>query len=611
MLSALAFSGLAATAGAAKAETRTLRLYFVHTGESATITFKRDGKFIPAGLRQLNQFLRDWRRNESTRMDPALFDLIWEMYQKTGSHEVIHVVSAYRSPATNNMLRSRTRGVAKNSMHTYGKAMDFFLPDVPLARIRETGLHLQMGGVGFYPTSGQPFVHMDTGPVRYWPRMTYDQLARVFPDGKSMYLPSNGKPLPGYEQAAAEYKVRKEAELRSVASIGGGGGGGDNNGGGLFAFLGGGGGGGRSAGGDDSGIVRPAPGKGKTLLAAIFGGADEEEDGANTSDEGGGAPAAAPAKAPAAAPATAANSLPGVNLEAAPPPAGTAAAAAPPAAPAADDNGALDQPKIVPVVAPPKPASLPFATSPEPVGTGTGAAVAVATPPQKPADAAGDTNTDVASADTSDDSAPAKIAANVPLPLAAPRSEEAEAAPTAVAFNSDEMPRAKPAVSFDPVIASADNGDTPPPPALGYAGGADPTLASGYGGDVLAETARSMLRRGQNGNHSGMTALPASRPAFPPEDMPVAVLSPNDPFVGFGGAAGLPDRQDPKVLANDQTVRSASYSPMSAPDRDSMPQLLSAEPSSGVTSFSTANVTSPDIDHFSGSSNPPMTASLP
>ncbi len=307
-----------ATAGAAKAETRTLRLYFVHTGESATITFKRDGKFIPAGLRQLNQFLRDWRRNESTRMDPALFDLIWEMYQKAGSHEVIHVVSAYRSPATNNMLR-RPHPRRREEQHAHLRQGDGLLPpDVPLARIRETGLHLQMGGVGFYPTSGQPFVHMDTGPVRYWPRMTYDQLARVFPDGKSMYLPSNGKPLPGYEQAAAEYKVRKEAELRSVASIGGGGGGGDNNGGGLFAFLGGGGGGGRSAGGDDSGIVRPAPGKGQDAPRRDLCGADEEKTARTRATRAAARRPRAPAKAPAAAPATAANSLPGVNLEAGP-----------------------------------------------------------------------------------------------------------------------------------------------------------------------------------------------------------------------------------------------------------------------------------------------------
>jgi hypothetical protein len=121
------------------------------------------------------------------------------------------------------MLRRRSAGVAKNSLHMQGKAMDFFLPDVPLARLREVGLRMQIGGVGFYPTSGSPFVHMDTGSVRHWPRMTREQLVRVFPNGNTLHVPSDGKPLPGYAEALAAYKARKAGMTSDtqVASFGG------------------------------------------------------------------------------------------------------------------------------------------------------------------------------------------------------------------------------------------------------------------------------------------------------------------------------------------------------------------------------------------------------
>lgn len=200
---------------AAKAETRSLKLYYVHTGEKAEIIFKRDGKYDPAGLKRLNVFLRDWRRNEPTNMDPRLFDLIWSVYRTSGSREYINVVSAYRSPATNNMLRSRSAnsGVAKNSQHTLGHAMDFYLPDVNLAKLRAIGLKQQVGGVGYYPRSGSPFVHMDVGNVRHWPRMSRSELMALFPDGKTMYIPSDGKPLAGYDQAKAEWLARRGAPV--------------------------------------------------------------------------------------------------------------------------------------------------------------------------------------------------------------------------------------------------------------------------------------------------------------------------------------------------------------------------------------------------------------
>lgn len=193
----------------ASAETRTLKLYNTHTKERVSITFKKNGRYIQSGLREANTFLRDWRRNESTNIDPKLLDLVWEVYQKVGAKNSIYVVSSYRSPATNNMLRQRSNGVAKNSQHTRGKAMDFYIPGVNLATLRATGLKKQVGGVGYYPRSGSPFVHMDTGSVRHWPRMTRSQLAKVFPDGKTVHIPSDGKPLSGYKVALAEIKGRK------------------------------------------------------------------------------------------------------------------------------------------------------------------------------------------------------------------------------------------------------------------------------------------------------------------------------------------------------------------------------------------------------------------
>lgn len=212
-----------ATLAAAEAD-RSLKLFFTHTGERATITFKRDGRFDPKGMAQINRFLRDWRKNEPARMDPRLLDLVWEVYDRADAKDYIHVVSAYRSPATNNMLRGRSRntGVAKNSQHTLGKAMDFYIPGVKLAKLRALAMQAQVGGVGYYPTSGSPFVHLDVGNVRAWPRMSRQELARIFPDGKTMHLPSNGKPLPGYQQAVADYKRRVGSRSIEIASTAGG-----------------------------------------------------------------------------------------------------------------------------------------------------------------------------------------------------------------------------------------------------------------------------------------------------------------------------------------------------------------------------------------------------
>ncbi|WP_425483812.1 DUF882 domain-containing protein [Hongsoonwoonella zoysiae] len=267
--------GLCLTTADARAETRTLKLYNTHTHERVSITFKKNGRYIQSGLRDLNRFLRDWRRNESTKMDPELFDLVWEVYQKVGASQPIHVVSGYRSPATNNMLRSRSKGVAKNSQHTRGKAMDFFIPGVNLSTLRKTGLRKEVGGVGFYPTSGSPFVHMDTGSVRHWPRMTRSQLAAVFPDGVTLHVPTDGKPMPGYQTALARHKSGRAGTV-TVAS--------NNTPSTTGQVL-------RSA-SDDGAIVRPGTGSGsgKGLLATFFDDDDEEDKASAAGEDNSGTP---------------------------------------------------------------------------------------------------------------------------------------------------------------------------------------------------------------------------------------------------------------------------------------------------------------------------------
>jgi uncharacterized protein YcbK (DUF882 family) len=202
---------------AAEGDTRTITMHHLHTGEDITVTYKRNGRYEEAALEKLNWFLRDWRRAQQTRMDPHLIDLVWEVHREADTQETIQVVCGYRAPQTNAMLRRRSGGVARFSQHMLGHALDFYIAGVSLEHLREIGLRLQRGGVGFYPTSGSPFVHMDTGGVRMWPRMSHEELVRVFPDGRTVHIPSDGKPLPGYAVALAE--IRKRGDMPSELSL--------------------------------------------------------------------------------------------------------------------------------------------------------------------------------------------------------------------------------------------------------------------------------------------------------------------------------------------------------------------------------------------------------
>jgi len=179
----------------ASGEVRTLTLYNIHTKETASVTYKRDGNFDEAGLKQLNTFMRDWRRDVETKMDPELIDLIWTLHKQLGSQKPVYLISGYRSAETNAKLRWTRGGQARRSQHIQGKAADIHFPDVSIKTLRNSALVQEVGGVGYYPTSGIPFVHVDTGNVRMWPRMPRLELAALFPKGHTSYLPSDGRPI--------------------------------------------------------------------------------------------------------------------------------------------------------------------------------------------------------------------------------------------------------------------------------------------------------------------------------------------------------------------------------------------------------------------------------
>ena len=145
---------------------RSLSLVNVNTKEELTVTYWSDGTYRREALNQLNHFLRDSQNGQETEMDPLLFDVLWNTMNVTGYHGTVEVLSAYRSPQTNAWLASVSRGVARDSQHMNGNAMDIRFPGVPVFKNRQSARSLQMGGVGFYPRSG--FVHLDTGPIRYW-----------------------------------------------------------------------------------------------------------------------------------------------------------------------------------------------------------------------------------------------------------------------------------------------------------------------------------------------------------------------------------------------------------------------------------------------------------
>ncbi|MFZ1547922.1 MAG: DUF882 domain-containing protein [Candidatus Nitrotoga sp.] len=148
------------------ARERALAFYNTHTGESIKTVYWAEGGYIPEALADINHVLRDHRNNEIKNMSPALLDLLYDINSTIEASQPFHIISGYRSPATNAMLAARSGGVAKHSMHLDGKATDIRVPGHDLIQVRRAALMLHGGGVGYYP--GSDFIHVDVGRVRQW-----------------------------------------------------------------------------------------------------------------------------------------------------------------------------------------------------------------------------------------------------------------------------------------------------------------------------------------------------------------------------------------------------------------------------------------------------------
>ncbi|HSP26403.1 MAG TPA: DUF882 domain-containing protein [Saliniramus sp.] len=303
----------------ANGDTRTIEVMQMHTKERISVTFRRNGRYDQNGLQQLNWIMRDWRRDEATKMNPRLYDLLWEVHRSTGSRQPVRVVSAYRSPQTNAALRRRSSAVAETSQHMSGNAVDFYLSDVPADRIRAIGMRMQRGGVGYYPRANTPFIHLDVASVRHWPRMSRQQLVNMFPDQRTAHIPTDGKPLARFEEARRE----------------------------ILAA------GGMVMGEAGTAVAQEGTGR-RSLWAALFGGGGEESNediaDANSLDSNGWV---SPGSMPRSAPAP------------------TAVASAPPPEPVL--------PRVAPVTAPPPPAQL-AQSAPEPRNVAAIAPLELATP---------------------------------------------------------------------------------------------------------------------------------------------------------------------------------------------------------------------------------------
>lgn len=158
---------LPASAWAArKPSARVISLHNIHTGESLRSPYFEDGAYVPEALAEIGRLLRDHRSGEVAEIDPALIDRLHAVSVALGTDVPFHVISGYRSPATNAALRKAGRGVARRSYHLLGRAVDVRLPGVSHADLLRTALAQNVGGVGDYPRSD--FVHLDTGPLRRW-----------------------------------------------------------------------------------------------------------------------------------------------------------------------------------------------------------------------------------------------------------------------------------------------------------------------------------------------------------------------------------------------------------------------------------------------------------
>jgi len=149
-----------------RSENRTLSFYNIHTGESLTTCYRVNGKLINRAIGRISYIMRDHRTGDVKPVDPNLLDLLHHIVKAAPPPVPISIISGYRSPQTNAALRRVTRGVAKNSLHMEGRAIDIRIPGYKTQEICEHAIELHSGGVGYYPESD--FVHLDTGPVKVW-----------------------------------------------------------------------------------------------------------------------------------------------------------------------------------------------------------------------------------------------------------------------------------------------------------------------------------------------------------------------------------------------------------------------------------------------------------
>jgi uncharacterized protein YcbK (DUF882 family) len=169
---ALAFASASAShadeiANSATPEQYRLHLHHLHTGESIDVVYRIGDRYLLDAVQQLDHFLRDHRTGDVAQYDPREFDLLHSIVAKLGRPDAtIDIVCGYRTPWSNNFLRSRSSGVAEHSQHMLGKAIDIRIPGFSTTQVREAALSLHAGGVGYYPVS--QFVHVDVGPLRQW-----------------------------------------------------------------------------------------------------------------------------------------------------------------------------------------------------------------------------------------------------------------------------------------------------------------------------------------------------------------------------------------------------------------------------------------------------------
>jgi uncharacterized protein YcbK (DUF882 family) len=146
-----------------------LRMHHLHTGEDIDVVYRIGNTYLPGALDELNHFLRDHRTQDVSSYDPKEFDVLHALMASLGRpNGVIDIICGYRTPWSNNFLRTRSAetGVAEHSQHMLAKAIDIRVPGISTVALRNAALALHAGGVGFYPVS--QFVHVDVGPVRTW-----------------------------------------------------------------------------------------------------------------------------------------------------------------------------------------------------------------------------------------------------------------------------------------------------------------------------------------------------------------------------------------------------------------------------------------------------------